>query len=215
MFRAGLVCLLFIFYCFGVASSAPVPHVQLSSASSSVGHLHQKLSVDASLQYQGGVNVDAREFVWPELSKRDPSSEVETLTLERRSHIGDKIKHAFQKVGHAIKSGFQKAGRAIKSAAQKVGHFVKTTGAKIAKFGLKIISTAQSLASHVVRFIPGIGQAASAALKAESAGLNKASESIHVSLGKKLDKGMKVMSAMSDPEGTAAHAIANKMHHHH
>lgn len=162
----------------------------------------------------------------------------EVVVLYRRN-IFSKIKHAFQKLGQGIKHVAQKIGSGIKhaaetvahgvvhaakavahgvtTAAKKVGHFVKTTGAKIAKFGLKVIATAQAVAAHVVRFIPVVGTAASAALKASSTGLNAASDAIHVSLGKKLDKGMKVMNIIQDPIGAAAHAAAHKaaskLHH--
>ncbi|KAF8996164.1 hypothetical protein BDQ17DRAFT_1364829 [Cyathus striatus] len=130
---------------------------------------------------------------------------------------GQKIKTGFQKAGKAIKTGFQKAGNAIKTvakkvgngiktAAKKVGHFVKTTGAKVAKFGLKIISAAQSIGSKIAKFIPVIGKPISAALKAASTGTNAASNAIHVDLGKKLDKGMKVLDKIRNPVSGAAGA---------
>jgi hypothetical protein len=75
---------------------------------------------------------------------------------------------------------------------------LKTTGAKIAKFGLKIISTAQSIAAKVVGFIPGL-KGVGKAIKAMSMGTNALSEKIHVSLGAKLDKGMRVMDKIRNP----------------
>lgn len=75
-------------------------------------------------------------------------------------------------------------------AAQKVGHFIKTTGAKIAKVGLKIWSTATKALSKVAQFIPVIGKPLSKAMDGASAVENKVSDSIHVKLGKKLDKAM-------------------------
>lgn len=80
---------------------------------------------------------------------------------------------------------------------------MKTTGAKIAKFGLKVISTVQSVASKVAKFIPGIGKPISAALNGASKVSNLASNKIHVSLGKKLDKGMKIMDKIRNPVGGA------------
>ena len=75
-------------------------------------------------------------------------------------------------------------------AAKKVGHFIKTTGAKIAKVGLKIWSTATKAISKVAQFIPVIGKPLSKAMDGAATVENKVSDSIHVKLGKKLDKAM-------------------------
>ncbi|KAF8172889.1 hypothetical protein BJ912DRAFT_992994 [Pholiota molesta] len=109
-------------------------------------------------------------------------------------NIGHKIKEGFQKFGQKVKAGFQKFGQKVKVGFQKVGKWFKTTGAKIAKFGLKVISTLGKVASKVVGFVlPGAGKVIGKGLEAASYGLDKASAAIHVSLGAKLDKGMKVM----------------------
>ncbi|KIM43563.1 hypothetical protein M413DRAFT_383734 [Hebeloma cylindrosporum] len=131
--------------------------------------------------------------------------------------VGTKIKTAFKKVGNGIKTGItahfltcysrsmfftpvaKKIGHGIVTAAKKVGHFIKTTGAKIAKFGLKVISTVQSIGAKVIGFIPGIGKPLGRALKAASMGTNALSNKIHVSLGKKLDKGMAIMDKIRNP----------------
>lgn len=126
------------------------------------------------------------------------SVDREMQTLVRRKSVAAKIRGAFQKVGGAIKKGFQKVGQGIKTAAQKVGKFIKTTGAKIAKFGLKVLSTAQSIGAKVVGIIPGL-KGVGKALKAVSMGTNALSNRIHVSLGKKLEKGMDIMDKIRNP----------------
>ncbi|KIM43490.1 hypothetical protein M413DRAFT_443414 [Hebeloma cylindrosporum] len=113
--------------------------------------------------------------------------------------VGNGIKTAAKKVGNGIKTAAKKVGHGIVTAAKKVGKFVKTTGAKIAKFGLKVISTVQSVGAKVVGFIPGVGKPLGRALKAASMGTNALSNKIHVSLGKKLDKGMKIMDKIRNP----------------
>jgi gas vesicle protein len=121
--------------------------------------------------------------------------------------VGNGIKHVAKKVGNGIKHVAKKIGHGIKTAAKKVGHFVKTTGAKIAKFGLKVLSTAQSVAAKVAGFIPGIGKPIGKALKAASMGTNALSNRIHVSLGSKLDKGMRVMDKIRNPVSGAGGAV--------
>jgi hypothetical protein len=118
---------------------------------------------------------------------------------------GHAIKSGFQKAGHAMKAGFQKAGKALKKGFQKVGKFIKTTGAKIAKFGLKLVAAAASVASKVLKFIPGVGTALSMAVKGVAIGANAASNKIHANLGKlgKVDKGLDYVIS---PMGSAAKA---------
>ncbi|KAF8891947.1 hypothetical protein CPB84DRAFT_1748811 [Gymnopilus junonius] len=137
--------------------------------------------------------------------------------------FGGMVKSGFQKAGHAIKSGFQKAGHAItskgghaikkgfqiaghaiKKGFQKVGQFIKTTGAKIAKFGLKIVAAVASVAAKVIKFIPGIGTAASMGLKGLAIGASKASDKIHANLGSKLEKATHGMDYVINPMGSAA-----------
>jgi hypothetical protein len=108
--------------------------------------------------------------------------------------IGSGIKKVAQKVGSGIKKVAQKIGSGIKKAAQKVGHFIKTTAGKVAKFGLKVISTIENAASKVASFIPGVGKIISKGLEAESKLTGFISDKIHANLGKKLEKGMKVMN---------------------
>ncbi|KAF8996163.1 hypothetical protein BDQ17DRAFT_1544896 [Cyathus striatus] len=126
-----------------------------------------------------------------------------------KNKAGKAIKTGFQKAGKAIKKVAKKVGNGIKTAAKKVGHFVKTTGAKVAKFGLKVLSTVESIGAKVAGFIPGIGKPISTALKAVSTGTNAASNAIHVDLGKKLDKGMKVLDKIRNPVSGAAGAALN------
>jgi hypothetical protein len=116
-----------------------------------------------------------------------------------------KVKQGFQKAGSAIKKGFQKAGHAIKKVAQKVGngikhaakkvwHFVKTTGAKVAKFGLKVVQSVGEVVGHVASFIPGIGKPIQQAIHGVTKVAGVISDHIHVKLGAKLEKGMKIMN---------------------
>ena len=93
-----------------------------------------------------------------------------------------------------VKQGFQTAGRAIKKFAPTV-----------AKFGLKVISAAQSVAARVVKYIPVIGKPASELLKAESKGLNMASNAIHAKLPAKLQKGSAILDDIRDPFGEYPH----------
>jgi hypothetical protein len=149
----------------------------------------------------------------------------DTAQLYRRTKITQKINAAFHKAGAAIKHGFQKAGvgikkvaqkvgAGIKTAAKKVGTFIKNTGAKVVKFGLKVASAAAGVLSTVSRFIPGVGPGLSAAFKGYSAATNAASNAIHANLGKKLDKGMKVLNVIKDPIGAGISAAANKAKKH-
>jgi len=116
-----------------------------------------------------------------------------------------KVKQGFQKAGSAIKKGFQKAGHAIKKVAVKVGngikhaakkvwHFVKTTGAKVAKFGLKVVQSVGEVVGHVASFIPGIGKPIQQAIHGVTKVAGVISDHIHVKLGAKLEKGMKIMN---------------------
>jgi hypothetical protein len=87
------------------------------------------------------------------------------------------------------------------AAAKKVGHFIKTTGAVVAKFGLKIISTAQKIASKVVSFIPGVGKVIGKAMEGASAATNAISNRIHVKLPGRLQKGMNTMNKIQKISG--------------
>ncbi|KAF5324281.1 hypothetical protein D9619_011214 [Psilocybe cf. subviscida] len=98
--------------------------------------------------------------------------------------------HHHESVAAKIRGAFHKVGEGIKHAAQKVGHFVKTTGAKIAKVGLKIVATAQKIASKAVGWLPGIGKPLGKIMEGESKGLNKASDAIHAHIGGKLGQAM-------------------------
>ena len=79
-------------------------------------------------------------------------------------------------------------------AAKKVGTFIKHTGAKIAKFALKVAAVATEAVSKVVGWIPAIGKPIGKAMEGVSKLENFASDKIHANLGKKLEKGMKVLN---------------------
>jgi hypothetical protein len=76
---------------------------------------------------------------------------------------------------------------------------VKTTGAKVAKFGLQVMSTAESVGAKVAKFIPGVGKAVSTALNVESKVTGFASNAIHAKLSPKLQKGMNIMNKIQHP----------------
>ena len=84
-------------------------------------------------------------------------------------------------------------------AAKKVGKFIQTTGGKIAKFGLKIYATATKIGSRLANFIPGVGKGISKAIDAASRVANFISDKIPVKLGKKLERGMKIMDTIQNP----------------
>jgi hypothetical protein len=94
-----------------------------------------------------------------------------------------------------VKQGFQTAGK-----------FIKKYAPMVAKFGLKVISAAQSVAARVVKYIPVIGKPVSELLKVESKGLNMASNAIHADLPSQLKKGTEVLDDIRDPFGAAAKA---------
>jgi hypothetical protein len=79
---------------------------------------------------------------------------------------GKKIKQGFQRVGNKVKQGFQKvkqglktAGKKMKEGFQKAGKWIKENSPTAVKFGLNILSTAQSVGARVVVFaLPGIGK---------------------------------------------------------
>jgi len=108
--------------------------------------------------------------------------------------IGSGIKRVAQKVGSGIKKVAKKIGNGIRIAAKKVGHFMKTTGAKIAKFGLKVVQTVGTVVAKVAGFIPEIGKPLEKAIGGVAKAAGMISDKIHVKLGAKLDKGMKIMN---------------------
>jgi hypothetical protein len=110
---------------------------------------------------------------------------------------GTKIKQGFQTAGTKIKQGFQTFAKKAKQGFQKVGTFLKTTGAKIAKFGLKVVQTLYTVAGKIVSWIPAVGKPIDRALEGVSKLAGLASDKIHANLGKKLEKGMKVMNTMN------------------
>jgi len=138
-------------------------------------------------------------------------------TLSRRS-LWSKFKKSVKKVGHSIGRGIKKAARtvrkvahAVRKVAKKVVHaakkavrWVKTNGAKIAKVGLKSMAALSKAASHVAAVIPGVGKPIGLALSNFSKSADFAQQQIHVSLGSKLDKYMKVMDRIQHPLGTGA-----------
>ena len=89
----------------------------------------------------------------------------------------------------------------MKEGFQKAGTWIKDNGAKVAKFGLKIVSAATSVAGHVAGLIPGVGKAVGKSLSAVSKLTDFASDKIHADLGAKLNKGMDVMNKIEHPLG--------------
>jgi len=89
-----------------------------------------------------------------------------------------------------VKQGFETAGR-----------FIKKVAPAVAKFGLKVISAAQSVAARVAKYIPVVGKPLSELMKLESKGLNAASNAIHADLPSQLKKGSEVLDGIRDPFG--------------
>jgi len=181
--RAGLVALVFALI-ISLVSAVPIPATESSTLSLRDNGLD---SAKISTPHAATGALTHRHVL------TDTDSD-DSDQLVRRSKIGDKIKHAFQKVGHA----FQKVGSDIKkgivTAAKKVGNFVKTTGAKVAKFGLKVVQSVGEVVGHVASFIPGIGKPIQQAIHGVSAVAGVVSDHIHAKLSAKLQKGMNVMN---------------------
>ncbi|KDR66923.1 hypothetical protein GALMADRAFT_232317 [Galerina marginata CBS 339.88] len=148
--------------------------------------------------------LDAREFddLEEEYTKRDDS---DVHVLYRRKSIFTKIKNAFKKVGSGIKKGFQKVGSGLKTGFKKVGGFIKKTVAKVAKVYLKVAAAVATVAAKVVKFIPGVGNGISLALKGYAYGANKASDKIHANIGK-LSKFTNGLNYVINPMGSVGKA---------
>jgi len=128
--------------------------------------------------------------------------------------VGNSVKKGVKKVGgavkkavHAVKKGVHKVVSHVRNAAKKVVHFVKQNGLKIAKVGLKAVAAATKVASHVAGLIPGVGTSVGKALAGVSKVADFTGSKIHVSLGSKLDKVMKVMDRIQHPIGGTAGKI--------
>ncbi|PPR02124.1 hypothetical protein CVT24_011346 [Panaeolus cyanescens] len=166
-------------------------------------------------------NLTKRENIFKKIGRKIKSAFTKAGKAIKKAFTkaGRAIKKGFTKAGRAIKKGFTKAGKAIghavKTGFKKVKKFVQSTGKKIAKFGLEVGSAITGIISTVSKVIPipGIGQSIGAAFKAASMGLSKASDAIHATLSKGLQRGIAVLKKVADPIGAAAHAIAHKIKH--
>ncbi|KAF8970791.1 hypothetical protein BDZ97DRAFT_1753593 [Flammula alnicola] len=132
-----------------------------------------------------------------------------------------KVRAGFQKGGGVIRNGFQKAGQGFRTAAGAMkkgfgiaGNAIRKNIGKVAKFGLKVLAAGATMASKVVKFIPGIGTGVSMALKGVAKGANIASKEIHADLGSQLDKASNgldyVINPMGSVEKLAAGAVGAK-----
>jgi hypothetical protein len=214
--RAGLVALIFVLI-ISLASAVPIPtQAGLSSTSFARRARDGKDLIQRDIGQIAHISRNTPISIVSATTGAITSSnvpvEVDTHPLVRRNfikklfhkigsgikHVAEKIGHGIKKaaqaVGHGIKKAAQKVGKGIKTAAKKVGGFVKHTLGKVAKFGLKIVSVAQELAGKVVGFIPGIGKPLGKVLEGASKVTGFISDKIHANLGKKLEKGMKVMN---------------------
>lgn len=133
-------------------------------------------------------------------------------------HVAGKVKGAFQKVGNFVKNaankvkeGIQHVAGKVKEGFQKAGKWIKDNAGKVAKFGLKIWSTATSLVGRVAGFIPGVGKLVGKAIGGISKAADIVAEKIPVDLGDKLNKGMKVMSAIQNPFGEYPPSITQRL----
>ncbi|KAF8996155.1 hypothetical protein BDQ17DRAFT_1429928 [Cyathus striatus] len=116
-------------------------------------------------------------------------------------------KKVAQKVANGAKNVAKKVADGSKNAANKVADVAKKDGPMAGKFGLKILSTAQSVASKGVKFIPGVGTAASLALKAGSMGTDIASNAIQAKLPDNMQQGMNIMDKIEHPLSGTAGAV--------
>jgi hypothetical protein len=98
-----------------------------------------------------------------------------------------------------MKQGFQNAGQKMKEGLQKAGTWIKDNGAKVAKFGLKAVSTAASVAGHIVSLLPGVGKIVGKSLSAVSKLTDFASDKIRADLGDKLNKSMNILDKIEHP----------------
>jgi len=162
--------------------------------------------------------------VAPRIPTKSDARGDATSDITRRS-FWSKIKKAVKKVGNTVKKGIKKVGGAVKkaatavkkgvhkvvkhvkNAAKKVVKFVKKNGLKIAKVGLKAVAAATKVASHVAGLIPGVGTSVGKALAGVSKVADFTGSKIHVSLGSKLDKVMKIMDRIQHPIGGTAGKI--------
>ncbi|KAF8996161.1 hypothetical protein BDQ17DRAFT_957139 [Cyathus striatus] len=185
--RAGLVSLTFAL-CALFASAMPVPPCSEINPRSC---LVSKPDPGVAISKHSGEDYN--------IVTRSSISHADHLALREVIVSRTSVKEKFKKFGQKLKAGFQKVGQGIKTAAKKVGRFVKTTGAKIVKFGAKVVSTGMSVLSKVAKVIPGVGKAISAGLKGVGTAADVVSNAIHANLGKKLDKGMKIMDKVQNP----------------
>jgi len=171
-------------------------------------------------EYDDPCIFDAREFggIEHEYTKRD---EFDLDVLHRRS-FWSRIKKGFQKAGSAVRGGFhkvqagvrkaggamrkgiQKAGGAMRKGFGKAGKFLKKNGAIIGKFGLKVIATGATVASKLVKFVPGAGTVLSMGLKGVAMGANDASNKIHAHLPGGLEKASEGMDMVMNPVAAAS-----------
>lgn len=78
---------------------------------------------------------------------------------------------------------------------------------KVAKVGLKAVAAGTKAASHVAALIPGVGTSVGKTLRAVSKVADFTGNQIHVSLGSKLDKVMRVMDKIQHPIGESTHGF--------
>lgn len=108
-----------------------------------------------------------------------------------------------------MRQGFQTAGRAIKHGFQKAGHWIKENGLKVVKLGLKAVATIKKVASHVVRFIPGVGTALSAGLDAASMATNAAADAVPAKLTGNWAKANTIMGHIQNPFGMNSFSVCS------
>jgi hypothetical protein len=120
--------------------------------------------------------------------------------------MGRKIKEDFKNFGEKVKNGFgkvkeafQHAGQKMKEGFVKAGNWIKDNAAKVGKVALKAVSAVVSVAGRVISFVPGIGKVVGKAVQYAAKGISYGADKIKANLGDKLEKGMKVMSAIVDP----------------
>ncbi|KDR71715.1 hypothetical protein GALMADRAFT_281608 [Galerina marginata CBS 339.88] len=145
--------------------------------------------------------------------------------------LGRKIGSPFQKLGGTVRSGFQSFGGKVNGGFQKIsgkmanglrtvkagfnqtttvlntgfktaGQFMKKNGAKIAKVGLKLYAAYASTAAKIVKYVPGVGQPLSMALKGVAMGAKIGSSQIHADMSGKFGEVSNGIDYVLDPVGS-------------
>jgi len=122
-----------------------------------------------------------------------------------------KVKAGFHQAGRVLNKGFQKATGVLNKGFKIAGQYLKQNGAKIAKVGLKLYAAYASTAAKIVKYIPGVGQPLSMALKGVAMGANIGSSQIPADMSGKFGEVSKGIDYVIDPVGSIGKLAVNGM----